>query len=131
MNRPDFKEQFFKHPEFILAQMEKQILMKWREAVEEYHLENPLTEEEENKIPEKAKGRLRTAVIYGSTVLAAVLTKDFSYGMILAMVDLLYSEEIKNCIFRSRTKIPMQTTPLPSAIPMRFISLNTGIPQKQ
>lgn len=40
--------------------------MKWREAVEEYHLENPLTEEEENKIPEKAKGRLRTAVIYGS-----------------------------------------------------------------
>ena len=23
MNRPDFKEQFFKHPEFILAQMEK------------------------------------------------------------------------------------------------------------
>ena len=83
MNRPDFKEQFFKHPEFILAQMEKQILMKWREAVEEYHLENPLTEEEENKIPEKAKGKLRTAVIYGSTVLAAVLTKDFSYGMIL------------------------------------------------
>lgn len=63
--------------------MEKQILMKWREAVEEYHLENPLTEEEENKIPEKAKGKLRTAVIYGSTVLAAVLTKDFSYGMIL------------------------------------------------
>ena len=83
MNRSDFKEQFFKHPEFILAQMEKQILMKWREAVEEYHLENPLTKEEESKIPEKAKGRLRTAVIYGSTVLATVLTKDFSYGMIL------------------------------------------------
>lgn len=83
MNRSDFKEQFFKHPEFILAQMEKQILMKWREAVEEYHLENPLTGEEESKIPEKAKGRLRTAVIYGSTVLATVLTKDFSYGMIL------------------------------------------------
>ena len=61
MNRSDFKEQFFKHPEFILAQMEKQILMKWREAVEEYHLENPLTGEEESKIPEKAKGRLRTA----------------------------------------------------------------------
>ena len=51
MNRSDFKEQFFKHPEFILAQMEKQILMKWREAVEEYHLENPLTKEEESKIP--------------------------------------------------------------------------------
>ncbi|MFQ9749586.1 MAG: PP2C family serine/threonine-protein phosphatase [Anaerobutyricum soehngenii] len=84
MNRPDFKEQFFKHPEFILAQMEKQILMKWREAVEEYHLENPLTKEEESKIPEKAKGRTEqlqsfTEVPYWQRF----LTKDFSYGMIL------------------------------------------------
>ena len=55
MNRSDFKEQFFKHPEFILAQMEKQILMKWREAVEEYHLENPLTEEEDSR-----KGKRQT-----------------------------------------------------------------------
>lgn len=57
MNRQTLRSSF-KHPEFILAQMEKQILMKWREAVEEYHLENPLTEEEENKIPEKAKENL-------------------------------------------------------------------------
>lgn len=83
MSRPDFQEQFFKHPTFILAQMEKQILMKWREAVEEYHRENPLTDEEEKRIPEAARGRMRTAVIYGSTVLAAVMAEDFSYGMVL------------------------------------------------
>ena len=70
MGRGDFREQFKAHPEFILSQMEKQILMKWREAVEEYHLENPLTKEEEEK-QAAAGGRLRTAVIYGSTVLAA------------------------------------------------------------
>ena len=34
MSRADFREQFRAHPEFILSQMEKQILMKWREAVE-------------------------------------------------------------------------------------------------
>ncbi|MCI6859525.1 MAG: protein phosphatase 2C domain-containing protein [Eubacterium sp.] len=83
MSRPDFKEQFFQHPEFILSQMEKQILMKWREAVEEYHRENPLTEEEKEKIPEHSRNHLKTAVIYGSTVLAAVMTEDFSYGMVL------------------------------------------------
>lgn len=83
MSRPDFQEQFFRHPTFILAQMEKQILMKWREAVEEYHRENPLTDEEEKRIPEAARGRMRTAVIYGSTVLAAVMAEDFSYGMVL------------------------------------------------
>ncbi len=83
MGRPDFQAQFSRHPEFILSQMEKQILMKWREAVEEYHRENPLTKEEEEQIPPKARGRLKTSVIYGSTVLAAVLSEEFSYGMVL------------------------------------------------
>lgn len=82
MGRGDFREQFKAHPEFILSQMEKQILMKWREAVEEYHLENPLTKEEEEK-QAAAGGRLRTAVIYGSTVLAAVIADGFSFGLVL------------------------------------------------
>ena len=82
INRPEFKEQFLRHPDFILQQMEKQILMKWREAVEVYHEENPLSPEEE----EKMKGlnrKIRTSVIYGSTVLAAVIARGFSYGMVL------------------------------------------------
>lgn len=82
MNRPDFKEQFLLHPDFILQQMEKQILMKWREAVEVYHQENPLTEAEKEKLKGLPKN-LRTAVIYGSTVLAAVIADGFSYGMVL------------------------------------------------
>jgi len=85
MLRPEFKEQFLLHPDFILKQMEKQILMKWREAVEVYHEENPLSESEQEKLErlqEKGK-KLRTAVIYGSTVLAAVIADGFSYGMVL------------------------------------------------
>ena len=83
MDRPDFQEQFRQHPEFIIAQMEKQILMKWREAVEEFHRENPLTEEEKKKVPEKKAAGLRVPVIYGSTLLAAVMTEDFSFGLVL------------------------------------------------
>ena len=92
MKRPDFKEQFLRHPDFILEQMEKQILMKWREAVEVYHEENPLSEEEEQKLSTleegrkssgNSRGRLRTAVIYGSTVLAAVIADGFSFGLVL------------------------------------------------
>lgn len=82
MNRTDFKEQFLQHPDFILQQMEKQILMKWREAVEVYHFENPLTEEETKK-RESIKGRVKTVTLYGSTVLAAVIADGFSYGMVL------------------------------------------------
>ncbi len=81
LGRQSFRDQFGDHPDFILRQIEKQILMKWREAVVEYHRENPLTEEEE----EKLAGRAETSipVIYGSTVLAAVMTQDFAFGMVL------------------------------------------------
>lgn len=83
MRHPDFKHQFLKHPDFILKQMEKQILMKWREAVEEYHRENPLTQEEEEKISSEERKKMKLATIYGSTVLIAVMSEGFSYGMLL------------------------------------------------
>lgn len=82
MRREDFRRQFLSHPTFILEQMEKQILMKWREAVEEYHQENPLNEEEKKKA-DLPGSRRRTAVLYGSTVLAAVIAEGFSYGLVL------------------------------------------------
>lgn len=85
MSRPDFTEQFLLHPDFILEQMEKQILMKWREAVEVYHQENPLSKEEEEKLAllEKSGRKLKTAVLYGSTVLTAVIADGFSFGLLL------------------------------------------------
>ncbi len=92
MKQPDFVEQFREHPTFILRQMEKQILMKWREAVEEYHRENPLTEEEQEKQAQMG-GNLRTATIYGSTVLAGVLAEEFAYGLVLGDGGLVVLDE--------------------------------------
>ena len=83
MSQTDFKNQFRQYPDFILQQMEKQILMKWREAVEEYHKENPLSEEEKKLFPAEEKSRMKIPVIYGSTVLIAVMADGFSYGMLL------------------------------------------------
>ena len=83
MGQPDFKNQFRQHPDFILQQMEKQILMKWREAVEEYHKENPLQEGEMNQLSDEERAGLKVPVIYGSTVLIAVMADGFSYGMLL------------------------------------------------
>ena len=83
MSQADFKNQFRQYPDFILQQMEKQILMKWREAVEEYHKENPLSEEEKALLSENDRARNKIPVIYGSTVLIAVMANGFSYGMLL------------------------------------------------
>lgn len=83
LKRKDFREQFGNHSEFILGQLEKQILMKWREAVEEYHRENPLTEEEKTSHPGCPDEGGRISVIYGSTLLVAVMTEGFSFGIVL------------------------------------------------
>ncbi len=83
MLREDFTEQFRSHPEFILQQMEKQILMKWREAVQEYQAENPFTEEELEKIPADRRDHIRIPTVYGSTVLIAVMMEEYAFGMVL------------------------------------------------
>ncbi|MBR0381745.1 MAG: protein phosphatase 2C domain-containing protein [Eubacterium sp.] len=97
MARPDFRKQFLRHPEFILIQMEKQILMKWREAVEEFHRENPLTDEEKEILKEEKKPG-SVPVIYGSTVLAAVMGEEFSFGMVLGDGGLVVLDD-KNRLF--------------------------------
>ena len=129
MLRPEFKEQFLLHPDFILKQMEKQILMKWREAVEVYHEENPLSESEQEKLErlqEKGK-KLRTAVIYGSTVLAAVIADGFSYGMVLGDGGFVVLNKMVSCLYLWKTGIPMQIIPHHFVIQMQSIILNTGI----
>ena len=83
MERKDFRDQFIRHPEFILSQIEKQLLMKWREAVEEFHRENPLTEEEQEKADRLFDGRIKVPIIYGSTLLTAVMAEEYSFGLVL------------------------------------------------
>lgn len=82
LDRMDFRERFKKNPDFILRQLEKQILMKWTEAVEEYHQGHPITEEEKAEYTDRQeKDRVVTA--YGSTVLVAAMTRDLSFGIVL------------------------------------------------
>lgn len=92
MARETFKEQFLQHPNFILQQMEKQVLMKWREAVQEYHQENPLSKEEmeAHHLEEKS---IKVETIYGSTVLATVMAEEFSFGIVLGDGGLVVMDE--------------------------------------
>lgn len=98
MSMAEFREQFPENPAFIIEQMEKQILMKWREAVEEYHLENPLSEEEEKLLPPD-HGHIKVSTLYGSTLLAAVMAKEYSFGLVLGDGGLVVMNDAKQfCI---------------------------------
>ena len=105
LDRMDFRERFKTNPDFILSQLEKQILMKWTEAVAEYHREHPVTEaekEELKQVESKRTGRRRRSsesgsgdgngaagdrseviAAYGTTILAAVMTRDLAFGIVL------------------------------------------------
>ena len=93
MRRDNFPEQFKKHPNFILKQMEKQILMKWREAIQAYQSANPFTEEELLKVPEDKRDHINIPTVYGSTVLVAVMTDEFSFGLVLGDGGFVVLEE--------------------------------------
>lgn len=110
LDRMDFRDRFRTNPDFILGQLEKQILMKWTEAVEEYHREHPVTEAEKEALKQEESRRSgrrrrsaasgsaasgpgdgkravedRTEVIaaYGTTILAAAMTRDLAFGIVL------------------------------------------------
>jgi hypothetical protein len=78
-----FTEAIHKDQDFVLRKMEEQFLARWTCAVEDYQDENPLTEEEAKKAARYQSGYTSVYTYYGSTVLIAVMARDYCYGMLI------------------------------------------------
>lgn len=78
-----FSKEISRHWQYIIERMQEQFLTRWSLAVEAYHKEHPLTRKEETILREDSviEGDLYT--MYGSTVLIAVIARDFYYGMLV------------------------------------------------
>lgn len=68
-----------------ILQLEKSIIAMWNQKVYDHFEENPITPEELEKVSEKARKRYlageRTESIYGTTIIAALLIKDFWFAI--------------------------------------------------
>lgn len=78
-----FSKKIRENPDYILRKMGEQFLARWTQAVEDYQDAHPLTEEEKEKLAKAGADLDNIYTFYGSTVLAAVMGEDFSYGFLV------------------------------------------------
>lgn len=78
-----FSREINRHWEYIIGRMQEQFLTRWSLAVETYHKDHPLTKKEERILGEESTIERDLYTMYGSTVLIAVITREFYYGMLV------------------------------------------------
>lgn len=78
-DRKNFDRAMEEDTQRVFRRIESNILLNWNKNILKHYNENPLTETEQ-AIVDKNDG-LKIESIYGTTLILAVLTKDYWYGM--------------------------------------------------
>ena len=90
----EFKRKFQDDPEHLIKKIEKYIIKHWYDCINEHYRNNPVRQEEREKLTDEELSAIKIESIYGSTLLVAVLTDSFSFGMQLGDGSLVV---IKQC----------------------------------
>lgn len=90
----EFKRKFQDDPEHLITKIQKYIIKHWYDTVNEHYRNNPVRPEEREKLTDEELSAIKIESIYGSTLLVAVLTDTFSFGMQLGDGSLVV---IKQC----------------------------------
>lgn len=73
-----------RHYEEVLRGLASSIITQWRNRIEDHYNANPFTEEELNKLSEKAQRKYATGNIasaYGTTMIAVAFTDEYWFGL--------------------------------------------------
>ena len=90
----EFKRKFQDDPEHLIKKIEKYIIKHWYDCINEHYRNNPVRQEEREKLTDEELSAIKIESIYGSTLLVSVLTDSFSFGMQLGDGSLVV---IKQC----------------------------------
>lgn len=77
----EFESALPENHKFILKKIEKQIIANWNVKITRHLEENPVTEEEKSKFTESEFAEISPAAYYGTTLIAAVIGKNFTFGI--------------------------------------------------
>lgn len=66
--------------ELILKNIEKQVIARWHRKITEHFSENPVTDDEKKPFTEEEFSKIPVASYYGTTLVTAVISEDFSLG---------------------------------------------------
>ena len=90
----EFKRKFQDDHEHLIKKIEKYIIKHWYDCINEHYRNNPVRQEEREKLTDEELSAIKIESIYGSTLLVSVLTDSFSFGMQLGDGSLVV---IKQC----------------------------------
>lgn len=76
----EFNRQFPKNHKMIMRNIERQIISEWNSRVNEHFLLNPITEAEKSQFTQEEFAEISVESYYGTTLVAAVISKDFTFG---------------------------------------------------
>lgn len=95
-----YEQNFSMNKDKLLLHLEKNIIFKWNIAVRDHYCDNPFTLEEINKLSfvDKANLESNIEVAYGSTLIAAVLTKNYCFGIQIGDGDCTIFDNLGNVI---------------------------------
>ncbi|MBR1592585.1 MAG: protein phosphatase 2C domain-containing protein [Ruminococcus sp.] len=78
---PDrFEECFQANPKLVIQNIEKQVISLWNDKVFAHISENPVTREEKSDFTNDEFSKIPVESYYGSTLIAAVMGRKFSFG---------------------------------------------------
>jgi len=95
-NPDEFELSFLKNPEKIIIKIQKYIISYWNHEIIRYHRSHPVTAEEKSIFTDDEFSRIRTESIYGTTLVAAVCGRKFSFGIQIGDGSLVVIN--RNCI---------------------------------
>ncbi len=80
-NADAFEKSFLEDPKKIIRKIEKHIISRWNRAIALHCALNPITETEKKPFTDEEFRGIRTESIYGTTLIAVVVGKKFSFGI--------------------------------------------------
>ena len=90
----EFERKFRDDPDYLITKIQKYIIKNWYDTVNEHYRNNPVRQEEREKLTDEELSAVKIESIYGSTLLVSVLTENLCFGMQLGDGSLVI---IKQC----------------------------------
>ena len=69
------------NPDKVILKIQKHIISYWNKEIALYHENNPITDEEMSNFTEEEFDSIKTESIYGTTLIAAVMGRKFSFAI--------------------------------------------------
>lgn len=89
-----FYKVFRNSPNKIIARLQKGIISKWNDKIQEYHESNPITAKEKSPFSQEEFDKIKIESYYGTTLIIAIMGKDFSIGLQIGDGSLVLISEI-------------------------------------